>query len=212
MRFGIDTPSEVQQAYGRKPDVWFGARCLFHPCDEHDIEFVHDRRSVETNNGTLDLAVNALGRWIDEKGLALLRANPEYAKLDSASTGSVEVSQGGITLRVNPQGSHGYLYLGCWRYWPDGCAYWQAEPDPSAKWTNEAIAVPPLDSEVTCRFNNGDWTGGIVKAYCVEHGWQGIEIDFSSGKRPAYHRKQDPVGDRVLMFGCDVTGVNDGTS
>ena len=53
---------------------------------------------------------------------------------------------------------------------------------------------------------NGPWQG-VVTGYFVEDGYQGIEVDCTGHKRPAYYEKQGGDPKRVLFFGVDLMGV-----
>ena len=50
----------------------------------------------------------------------------------------------------------------------------------------------------------------MVTGYFVEHGYQGIEVDCSKGKRPEFYEKQGGNPKRALFFGVDLTVVENG--
>ena len=78
------------------------------------------------------------------------------------------------------------------------------KPDPKAKWSSDN-PVPPIGAKIKPKIN-GPWQG-VVTGYFVEHGYQGIEVDCTGHKRPAYYEKQGGDPKRVLFFGVDLTAV-----
>ena len=104
-----------------------------------------------------------------------------------------------------PNASYGYLYIGAWQYWPENCRYEQKTPDSTAKWSSDKFPVPAIGTKIKASIN-GQWEG-VVTGYFVEHGYQGIEVDCSKGKRPDFYQKQGGDPKRVLFFGVDLTAV-----
>ena len=128
-----------------------------------------------------------------------------FTFLSGDSAEVVEYKDGQFTIQCSPNASFGYVYLGAWQYWPDGCRYEQTEPDLTAKWSSAKFPVPTIGARIKASIN-GQWEG-VVTGYFVEHGYQGIEVDCSKGKRPDFHQKQGGNAKRVLFFGVDLTGM-----
>jgi len=128
-----------------------------------------------------------------------------FTRLSSDSAEVVEFKDGEFTIQCSPNASYGYLYVGAWQYWPEGCRYEQKTPDPTAKWSSDKFPVPAIGSKIQASIN-GRWEG-VVTGYFVEHGYQGIEVDCSGHKRPAYYEKQGGDPKRVLFLGVDLTAV-----
>ena len=131
-----------------------------------------------------------------------------FKNLSSDSSEVVEFKDGQFTIQCCPNASYGYLYIGAWQYWPDGCRYEQKTPDSTAKWSSKKFPVPAIGSKIKAAIN-GQWEG-VVTGYFVEHGFQGIEVDCSKGKRPAFYQKQGGNPKRALFFGVDLTAVENG--
>ncbi len=110
-----------------------------------------------------------------------------------------------FTIQCCPNASYGYLYIGAWQYWPDGCRYEQKEPDTKAKWSSTKFPVPAIGTKIKAAIN-GQWKG-VVTGYFVEHGYQGIEVDCTGHKRPAYYEKQGGDPKQVFFFGVDLTAI-----
>jgi len=128
-----------------------------------------------------------------------------FTFLAGDSTEVVEFKDGQFTIQCCPNASYGYLYIGAWQYWPENCRYEQKTLDPRAKWSSDEFPVPAIGTKVRADIN-GQWEG-VVVAYFVEHGYQGIEVDCSKGKRPDFHKRQGGDAKRVLLFGVDLTAV-----
>ena len=69
-------------------------------------------------------------------------------------------------------------------------------PDPTAKWSSGKFPVPAIGSKIKASIN-GQWEG-VVTGYFVEHGYQGIEVDCSQGKRPRFL----PRSKAAIPSGC----------
>jgi len=128
-----------------------------------------------------------------------------FKLLASDSSEVVEFKDSQFTIQCCPNGSYGYLYIGAWQYWPDGCRYEQREPDATAKWSSNTFPVPAIGSKIKATIN-GKWEG-VVTGYFVEHGYQGVEGDCSGGKWPPFYKRNGSDPKRVLFFGVDLTAV-----
>jgi len=128
-----------------------------------------------------------------------------FKLLASDSSEVVEFKDSQFTIQCCPNGSYGYLYIGAWQYWPDGCRYEQREPDATAKWSSNTFPVPAIGSKIKATIN-GKWEG-VVTGYFVEHGYQGVEVDCSGGKWPPFYKRNGSDPKRVLFFGVDLTAV-----
>jgi len=213
--FGLQCPNDLQAEKGREPDVWWGMRAEFKPLSNGlPIRYCHDRVSWEVSDGTRYDALPFLLRWAEEKGFPALLENPEFLRLRESSADVVQMyfKDSNAWLQVSPNGSYGYLYIGAWMYWPDACRYFLSEipTDERLAWSH-GNKPPAVNSRVSCSMN-GPWTGGIVLGYFVEHGYLGIEVDFSEGTYPDYYPKQNGDLRRGCMFGVDLVEVADGTS
>lgn len=199
--FGRPVPKEIIEKRGEPVRYW-GARAIFHPGTEHPIDLLPDRQGCKCADR---LDAQPLVDWLNKVGLKELRNMRAFKNLSSDSDEMVEFKDGQFTIQCSPQRSFGYLYLGCWQYWSDGCKYEQKTADPTAKWSSDKFLVPAIGSKVKASMN-GQWEG-TVEAYFVEHGYQGIEVDCSAGKTPEFHKRQGGDAKRVLLFGVDLTAV-----
>jgi hypothetical protein len=202
--FGRPVPKEIIEKRGQPVRYW-GARAIFHPGTQHPIDLLPDRQGCHCAEG---LASKPLLDWLNKTGLKELKKLRAFKNLSSDSSEVVEFTDGEFTVQCSPNASYGYLYLGAWQYWPKNCRYEQKETDPKAKWSSNKFPIPAIGSKMTADFN-GPWEG-VVTGYFVEHGYQGIEVDCTGHKRPAYYEKQGGDPKRVLFFGVDLTAVEDG--
>jgi len=195
--FGIEVPKEIVLERGN-PVRWYGARAIFHNVDK-TIEIVWDRQSSTHLNG---LEINPLIDWFNSTGLPKLRELVQDLSWDSNKV--VEFKDRQFTLQASPNGSYGYLYIGVWQYWPEKCLYEQAELTPNVKWSGK-LPIPKIGKQIKASMN-GQWQG-VVTAYFVECGYQGIEVDCSgkNGTTPEFYKKQHGNPKRVLLFGIDLT-------
>jgi hypothetical protein len=201
--FGRPVPQEIIEKRG-EPIRYWGARAIFHPGTKHPIDLLPDRQACKCIDG---LASKPLLEWLNTKGMKELQKLRAFKALSSDSAEVVEFKDGEFTIQGCPNGSYGYLYLGAWQFWPDGCKYEQKEADPTAKWSSDKFPVPAIGSKVKASIN-GPWQG-VVTGYFVEHGFQGIEVDCSNGQWPDFYTTKnggDPK--RVLFFGVDLTAVD----
>jgi hypothetical protein len=199
--FGRPVPQEIIEQRGQPVRYW-GARAIFHPDTQHPIDLLPDRQGCQCAEG---LAPKPLLDWLNKTGLKELKAMRAFKLLASDSSEVVEFKDGQFTVQCCPNGSYGYLYIGAWQYWPDGCRYEQREPDATTKWSSSTFPVPGIGSKVTAKIN-GHWEG-IVVGYFVEHGYQGVEVDCSGGKWPEFYKRNGGDPKRVLLFGVDLTAV-----
>ena len=154
--------------------------------------------------------------WLNKVGVPRLKKLPEFLGMGADSYKVIEVKDGMFTLQVCPNGSYGYLYMGCWQYYPPDCQYelkncptytfWSMEIQEKAnklaakaKWSG-TNPPPPIGAWVKLKCN-GVWYGHVV-GYFVESGFMGIEVDCH--RRPAWHQKQNPGKRLCYFFGLDV--------
>ena len=199
--FGRPVPKEIVEKRGEPVRYW-GARAIFHPGTKHPIDLLPDRQGCHCAEG---LASKPLLDWLNTKGIKELQKMRAFTFLSGDSTEVVEFKDGQFTIQCCPNASFGYLYLGAWQYWPDNCRYEQKEPDSTAKWSSVKFPVPAIGTRIKAAIN-GQWEG-VVTGYFMEHGYQGIEVDCSQGKRPAFYEKQGGNPKRALFFGVDLTAV-----
>jgi len=199
--FGRPVPKEIVEKRGEPVRYW-GARAIFHPGTKHPIDLLPDRQGCQCAEG---LASKPLLGWLNTTGMKELQKMRAFTFLSGDSTEVVEFKDGQFTIQCCPNASFGYLYIGAWQYWPENCWYEQKIPAPPAKWSSAEFTVPGIGTKIRAAIN-GQWEG-VVTGYFVEHGYQGIEVDCSNGKRPAFHQKQGGDAKRVLFFGVDLTGV-----
>jgi hypothetical protein len=108
---------------GAPPRGWglhasFGARYHWSARAIYPVDLVWDRMSVEGEASPEER--KALGAWLDNQALPYLRSIANGSELPAQSEDlEIRVSGDGYTLRANPRGSYGYLYM-------------SAAPDPSA--------------------------------------------------------------------------------
>jgi hypothetical protein len=197
--FGLSVPAEILKKQG-KPVRYWGARAIFHPDTAYPIDLLPDRQGYQSD----ELDPKPLLDWLNKFGLPELKKLPTFKNLDTSSREVVEVKQGQFTLQASPQGSYGYLYIGAWQYWPEGCKYNQQQIDPTAKWSGKG-PIPAIGDKIVALIN-GRWEGKVT-GYFVEHGYQGIEVACT--KRPDWKAKQEPDDNHCLFFGIDLqqTGV-----
>ena len=201
--FGRPVPKEITEKRGEPVRYW-GARAIFHPGTKRPIDLLPDRQNCKCAEG---LVSKPLLDWLNTKGMKELQKMRAFKSLSSDSAEVVEFKDGEFTVQCSPNASYGYLYIGAWQYWPKNCRYEQKETDPKAKWSGDK-SIPPIGSKIKASIN-GPWQG-VVTGYFVELGYQGIEVDCTGHKRPAYYEKQDGDPKRVLFFGIDLTAVEDG--
>ena len=199
--FGRPVPKEIVEKRGEPLRYWV-ARAIFHPGTKHPVDLLPDRQSCKCADG---LDPKPLLNWLNSKGMRELQKLRAFTFLAGDSTEVVEFKDGQFTIQCCPNASYGYLYIGAWQYWPENCRYEQKTLDPRAKWSSDEFPVPAIGTKVRADIN-GQWEG-VVVAYFVEHGYQGIEVDCSKGKRPDFHKRQGGDAKRVLLFGVDLTAV-----
>jgi hypothetical protein len=192
--FGLSIPAEIVEKLGQPARYW-GARAIFHPGTDYPIDLLPDRQGYQSDA----LDPKPLLDWVNKFGLPELKKQRAFKNLDTSSREVVEVKDRQFTLLASPQGSYGYLYIGAWQYWPEGCKYNQKQPDPSAKWSGKG-PIPTIDEEIVAHIN-GRWEGRVT-GYFVEHGYQGIEVACT--KRPEWKVKQEPKNNQALFFGVDL--------
>ena len=200
--FGRPVPKGVVEKRGEPVRYW-GARAIFHPGTNHPIDLLPDRQGCKCADG---MDPKPLLDWLNKVGLKGLRAMGAFKSLTADSREVVELGDGQFTIQCSPNASYGYLYIGAWQYWPENCRYEQKEPDPTAKWSSDRFPLPTIGTKIKASIN-GQWEG-VVVAYFVEHGYQGIKVDCSRGKRPEFHKRQGGDAKRVLLFGVDLTAVD----
>jgi hypothetical protein len=193
--FGRSVPAELVKEKGRPARYW-GARAIFRA---GQIDLLPDRQSCDCG----DLDPQPLLDWINKVGFPELKKQRAFKTLSSDSDEVVEVRDKQFTLQASPQRSYGYLYIGVWQYWAEGCKYNQKQPDPSAKWTSPTFPVPAIGDEVVVAIN-GRWEGKVA-SYFVEHGYQGIEVACSV--RPDWKVKQAPDDKLCLFCGLELKEV-----
>ncbi len=203
--FGRPVPNEIVEERGEPVRYW-GARAIFHPGTQYPIDLLPDRQGCQCAEG---LNSKPLLDWLNKTGLKGLQAMRAFKGLSSNSTEVVEFTDGEFTLQCSPNASFGYLYIGAWQYWPEGCKYEQKEADATVKWSSTTFPVPGIGSKITATIN-GRWDG-IVTGYFVEHGYQGIEVDCSRGMCPEFYNRQGGDPKRALFFGVDLTAVEANT-
>lgn len=98
--WGIHAPDGVR--------VSWGARAIYKA--PTSIDLVWDRQSMD---GLKD-DKEALKTWITDIGMPGLKRLLKADYLSGSEHREVEFREGGYTLKANPRGSHGYLYLGAW--------------------------------------------------------------------------------------------------
>ena len=202
--FGRPVPREIIEKRGEPVRYW-GARAIFHPGTNYPIELLPDRQRRRCAEG---LASKPLLDWVNSKGMKELQNTRAFKRLTSDSSEVVAFTDGEFTIQCCPNASYGYLYIGAWQYWPKDCLYEQKTPASTVKWSSDKFSVPVIGSKIKANFN-GQWEG-VVIGYFVEHGYQGIEVDCSQGKRPEFYQKQGGDPKRVLFFGVDLTAVENG--
>ena len=199
--FGRPVPKEIIEKHGEPVRYW-GARAIFHPGTKHPIDLLPGRQQCHPAEG---LDSKPLLDWLNTKGMKELQNMRAFTRLSSVSAEVVEFKDDQFTIQCCPSASYGYLFIGAWQYWPKGCEYEQTETDPKTKWSSDKFPVPAIGSKIEASIN-GPWQGGVT-GYFVEAGWQGIEVDCSKGRWPAYYERQGGDPKRVLFFGVDLTAV-----
>jgi hypothetical protein len=201
--FGRPVPGEIVEKRGEPVRYW-GARAIFHPGTKNPIDLLPDRQGCKCAAG---LAAAPLLNWLNTVGMRGLRNMQAFRQLTSDSSEVDELKDGQFTIQCCPNASYGYLYIGAWQYWPENCRYEQRQTDCTAKWSSEKFPVPDIGTKIQASIN-GNWEGTVV-SYFVEHGYQGIEVDCSRGKWPQFYAQQGGDPKRVLLFGVDLTAVDD---
>jgi hypothetical protein len=199
--FGRAVPKEIIEKRGEPVRYW-GARAIFHSGTKHPIDILPDRQGCKCAEG---LDPKPLLDWLNKVGLKELQKMRAFRLLVTDSIEVIDFKDGQFTIECCPHASYGYLYLGAWQYWPTNCQYEQKTPDPTAKWSSDKFPVPAIGMKIKAAIN-GQWEG-VVVAYFVEHGYQGIEVDCSQGKRPEFHKTHRGDAKRVLLFGVDLTAI-----
>ena len=201
--FGRPVPKEIIEKRGEPVRYW-GARAIFHPGTKHPIDLLPDRQSCQSAEG---LDAKPLLDWLNTKGMKELQNMRAFKRLTSDSTEVVEFKDGEFTIQCCPNASYGYLYIGAWQYWPDGASTSRRTPTPRR--SGAATSFRPGHRPKIKAAINGQWEG-VVTGYFVEHGYQGIEVDCTGQKRPAFYEKQGGDPKQVFFFGVDLTAVENG--
>ena len=155
--FGRPIPQEIIEKRGEPVRYW-GARAIFHPGTKHPIDLLPDRQGCKCAEG---LASKPLLDWLNTVGMKELQKMRAFKSISSDSTEVVEFKDGEFTVQCCPNASYGYLYIGAWQYWPDGCRYEQKATDPTAKWSSDKFPVPAIGSKIEASIN-GQWEGVVV--------------------------------------------------
>lgn len=77
-----------------------------------DIDIPWDRQSL---TGGTDAERKALADWVNESGMAALKKELVKQSIDNTCDATVTVRGKGYVLSASPRGSHGYLYIGCYK-------------------------------------------------------------------------------------------------
>ena len=94
--------------WGRTPPATatlaWGARAIY---KQGFIDILHDRQSWRGPREDR----TALVAWINDQGIAALKAECEKVSLPGDSDATVLWSEGGFTIEASPNASYGYLYI-----------------------------------------------------------------------------------------------------
>jgi hypothetical protein len=199
MMFGFNMPEELLKRRGQ-PAFYWGARAIFTPGKKNPIDMLPDRQSRMPegvqhpilmpwlNSEAMPWLIKEIdkqGIWIDsDKVLVYHRSDAEN-----------------FTLMASPLSSHGYLYIGAWRYNPENCAYELKAPTEGKKWTGQTI--PKIGDRVICKINT--LGPGVVLDYFYEHGYQGVRVLLNDETRPEWHKKQNPGDPTAMVFGAEIS-------
>jgi hypothetical protein len=102
LEFGISPPTGITAAWG--------ARALYTWKGGPQIELLWDRQSPY---GPEDQR-RTLCKWVNEKGLELLKKELDEKFITSKDDATVTVKDGPYTIVASPKRSYGYLYIGAW--------------------------------------------------------------------------------------------------
>ena len=207
--FGRPVPKEIVEKRGEPVRYW-GARAIFHPGTKHPIDLLPDRQSCKCAEG---LASKPLLDWLNTVGMkelqnmrafkrTVLRQHRGRRVQGWAIHDAMLLQTPATAISTSGRGSIGRRTAGMSR----------RTPDPTAKWSSDKFPVPAIGSKIKASIN-GQWEG-VVTGYFVEHGYQGIEVDCSQGKRPdfyrearrrsqagaAFRRGSDGGGNRLMSF------------
>ena len=199
--FGRPVPKEIIEKRGEPVRYW-GARAIFHPGTKHPIDLLPDRQGCQCAEG---LASKPLLDWLNTVGMKELQNMRAFKSLSSRQHRGRRVQGRAIHGAVLAQRLLRLSLHRCLAVLAGELPVRAEDPDSTAKWSSDKFPVPAIGAKVRAKIN-GQWEG-VVTGYFVEHGYQGIEVDCSKGKRPEFYEKQGGNPKRALFFGVDLTAV-----
>lgn len=198
--FGYQIPKEIIESRGQ-PRLYWGARAIFEPNNaKNPFQSLPDRMSTSDP----DVQYPLLFRWLKTDALPYLRK--ECRKLSSSSDKIIEYGDGKVyQLLASPQASYGYLYIGAWRYDPEGAAYELKELPVNKQWSGKE-PPPKIGDKVRINMNNlGD---GIVLDYFHESDYLGVRVLLDNV--PGWKKEQQPDNPTAMVFGIELANSYNG--
>lgn len=116
----------------KRPEIQFGARCIFHPnvldpCgrvrERAWLDFVHDRLSWDFGfheKGNMEDTFKSpdvleFQHWLNRTAIPALNEWSFQCGITLSSSATFVLDQGRFHFRATPNASHGYLYIGAWK-------------------------------------------------------------------------------------------------
>lgn len=103
--------------FGIYPDenfkFWWGARAIFDKSTNYKLEIPYDRKSYESKNDNKKEEDKFI-YWVNTKFFKWISKQINKELYFNGQNTVLELKDGKYKAKASCQGSHGYLYIGCW--------------------------------------------------------------------------------------------------